>query len=221
MAPERRAILLLLGLSVAGQGIRYLVTRPDHAPGDIQILGTSPSRSATTHAEAARNAHRQLAAGERIDADRANAQELARLPRVGLSLAKRIVVDRDSNGPFGGLEGLDRVPGIGPGMLKALEPYLAFSGAMTRGRIAPMTGQDARPTVDPSGASPAAPLPRLNVNTASVSELERLPLIGPSRALAIVEWRRRHGSFKNLDDLVQVPGVSRRMAEAIRHLVAF
>jgi competence protein ComEA len=59
------------------------------------------------------------------------------------------------------------------------------------------------------------------VNSASAAEIEKLPLIGASRAQAIVAWRERHGSFKNLDDLVLVPGVSRRMAEAIRHLVAF
>lgn len=213
MSSERRAILILLALAVTGQGIRYLATRPDSAPGDIQLLGAGPDRSPARQAEVAQAAHRPLARGETIDADRATAQELARLPRVGFSLAQRIVADRDSGGLFGSLAGLDRVSGVGPGLLRVVGPYLTFSGG---------AGIHPVPPPPPTGAVSAShPTSPVNLNTASAGELERLPLIGASRALAIVAWRERHGSFKTLDDLIMVPGVSRRMAEAIRHLVAF
>ena len=218
MSSERRAILILLSLAVAGQGIRYLATRPDQAPGDVRILGPLSRSSPAAHAAAAQAAHRPLKAGERIDADRATAQELTRLPRVGLSLARRIVADRDSNGPFGSLEALDRVSGVGPVMLRTLEPNLRFSGTPADGRT--VGRYDGTSTESPT-VLPAYRPTVLNINTASAAELERLPLIGPSRALAIVAWRERHGSFKTIDDLVLVPGVSHRMAEAIRHLVAF
>lgn len=204
VSSERRAILILLTLAVAGQGIRYLVTRPDSAPGDIQLLGSTPGRSATAHAEAAQAAHRPLAPGEKLDPNRATALDLARLPRVGLSLAQRIVADRDSNGPYRSLADLDRVSGVGPGLLRAIGAHLTLGA-----------GSAASPAV----SSPVSAL--INLNTASAVEVEKLPLIGPSRALAIVAWRERHGSFKNIDDLILVPGVSRRMADAIRHLVAF
>lgn len=215
MPSERRALLLLLGLAVAGQGVRYLVTRPGAAPGDVHILDDGPDRSPRTQARAAVAALEPLKPGERIDADRASAPALARLPRVGLSLAKRIVADRDSNGAFGNIQGLDRVPGIGPGLLKVLEPHVTFSG---EAREAGKQGGTAGPT---SLGSLASPPPRLNVNTASAEELEGLPFIGPSRALAIVAWRTRHGSFKSEADLVQVPGVSQRMVAAIRQRIAF
>jgi competence ComEA-like helix-hairpin-helix protein len=218
MSSERRAVLLLIGLAVAGQGIRYLVTRPDQAPGDIHIIGSNPGHSATTHAEAAKAAFRPLAPGERINVDRASAQELARLPRVGLALAKRIVADRDSNGPFGGLEGLDRVSGVGPGMLKTLESHLSFSvgigAAEEPGRLSP------GPTTSPTKLPPS-PISPLDLNTATSAQLEQLPLIGPSLALRIIAWRERHGSFKTIDDLIMVPGISRRMADAIRDRIAF
>lgn len=216
MSPERRAILILLSLAIAGQGIRYLITRPDSAPGDIQLLGSSPRRTPGAQAEAAQAAHRPLAAGEKIDANTATTQELTRLPRVGMALARRIVTDRDSNGPYASLEALDRVGGIGPGLLRVIGPHLSFSGGTTVGRY-DRTASSRSGTAIPAYRA-AAPV---NVNTASTAEIERLPLIGPSRAIAIVAWRERHGSFKNLDDLVLVPGVSRRMAEAIRDLVAF
>ena len=215
MPSERRALLLLLGLAVAGQGVRYLVTRPGAAPGDVHILDDGPDRSPRAQAHAAIAALEPLKPGERIDADRANALALTRLPRVGLSLAKRIVADRDSNGAFGSLQGLDRVPGIGSGLLKVLEPHLSFSGGRAVGR------DGGTATVSSTALPPYRPTALVNVNTASAAELERLPLIGPSRALAIVAWRTRHGSFKSEADLVQVPGVSQRMVAAIRERIAF
>ncbi|HEV8124753.1 MAG TPA: helix-hairpin-helix domain-containing protein [Gemmatimonadales bacterium] len=214
MPSERRALLLLLSLAVAGQGVRYLVTRPGAAPGDVHILDDGPDRSPQAQAHAAVAALEPLKPGERIDADAATAQALARLPRVGLSLAKRIVADRDSNGPFGSLQGLDRVPGIGAGLLKVLGPHLSFSGSPAVGR--PDATSTGNLTVLPSYRPTV-----LNVNTATAAELEHLPLIGPSRALAIVAWRTRHGSFQSEADLVHVPGVSQRMVAAIRERIAF
>ena len=63
-----------------------------------------------------------------IDVDVANVQELEKLPRVGLALAKRIVANRDSLGAFGSLETLGTVRGIGDAMLKTLDPLVTFSG---------------------------------------------------------------------------------------------
>jgi competence protein ComEA len=214
MSSERRAILLLLSLAVAGQGIHYLVTRPGQAPGDVRIISTLPAHSAAAQVAAAKAQHRPLASTERIDVNRATPQELTRLPRVGLALAQRIVAHRDSLGAFSGPEDLDRVSGIGPGLLATLGPHLTYG----RG-----TGGRSGPAIVPSAPGlPSATLPvRLNVNTASAREIEALPLIGPSRALAIVAWRERHGSFKDVDDLIKVPGVSRRMVDAIRDRIAF
>ena len=63
-----------------------------------------------------------------IDIDRATASELEALPRIGPALAKRIVDDRDARGPFGSLEGFQRVRGVGPAMAAALSASVTFSG---------------------------------------------------------------------------------------------
>jgi competence protein ComEA len=62
-----------------------------------------------------------------VDMDRASAAEMERLPRVGPVLARRIVADRDSLGPFGSLKGLQRVRGVGPALARILAPYVTFS----------------------------------------------------------------------------------------------
>lgn len=62
-----------------------------------------------------------------VDLDRATAAEIDRLPRVGPTLAGRIVADREAYGAFGSLEGLRRVRGVGCGMLRALAPHVTFS----------------------------------------------------------------------------------------------
>ena len=49
---------------------------------------------------------------------------------------------------------------------------------------------------------------RVNINTASREELERLPGIGPALASRIVEHRGRYGPFRRAEHLVQVRGMS-------------
>lgn len=55
-----------------------------------------------------------------IDVNRASASELEQLPGVGPVLAARIVADREENGPFGSVDDLERVSGIGPSVLATL-----------------------------------------------------------------------------------------------------
>ncbi|MBX9929773.1 MAG: helix-hairpin-helix domain-containing protein [Gemmatimonadaceae bacterium] len=63
-----------------------------------------------------------------VDPDTADSLTLLSLPRIGPALAGRILADRAANGPFGSLDGLQRVRGIGPAMATALAPRLTFSG---------------------------------------------------------------------------------------------
>ena len=62
-----------------------------------------------------------------VDLDVASAKEIEGLRYIGPALAKRIVADRDSLGPFGSMEGLSRVKGIGPSMVAKLDSTVTFS----------------------------------------------------------------------------------------------
>lgn len=59
-----------------------------------------------------------------IDLNLAEWPELAQLPGIGETLARRIVESRESNGPFLNHDELSRVRGIGPKKLEAARPYL-------------------------------------------------------------------------------------------------
>lgn len=79
-----------------------------------------------------------------VDLDVATADRIELLPRIGPALAARIVADRDSNGPYGSLDELQRVRGIGPAVARQLAPLVTFS-------LQP------RPRSKPPGVRPRAP----------------------------------------------------------------
>ncbi|MFL5488098.1 MAG: ComEA family DNA-binding protein [Gemmatimonadaceae bacterium] len=62
-----------------------------------------------------------------IDLDVATEKEIEALRNIGPTLAKRIVADRDSFGPFGSMDGFLRVKGVGPSMVAKLDSSVTFS----------------------------------------------------------------------------------------------
>jgi competence protein ComEA len=59
----------------------------------------------------------------------------------------------------------------------------------------------------------------VNVNTADQAELESLPGIGASKAVAIIQYRTDHGPFKSVDDLDAVSGIGPSTLASLRDLV--
>jgi competence ComEA-like helix-hairpin-helix protein len=201
---ERRALLLLLGLAVAGQAVRHLATRPGEPPGQVHLLSTLSPGSPLAQRDSAIRRARPLAPGERVDLDTAAIDELARLPKVGPGLAKTIHAYRQAHGSFGSLAGLDRVPGVGPGLLKTLGPHVSFSRTGRPGAVASRQGTGSCAAV--IATLPLCPTVSLNLNTATAADLDSLPGIGPAKAAAILQYREKHGAFAELEDLAQVPG---------------
>jgi competence ComEA-like helix-hairpin-helix protein len=63
---------------------------------------------------------------------------------------------------------------------------------------------------------PAQPL---DLNSATVEQLEQVPGIGPKTAQAIVDFRRKSGAFRHVDDLLAIKGISQRKMELMRPYV--
>lgn len=62
---------------------------------------------------------------------------------------------------------------------------------------------------------------KVNVNVASVEELDELKGVGPATAEAIVSYREENGPFSSAEDLLEVPGIGESKLEGMRDQVAF
>ncbi|AYF74041.1 ComEA family DNA-binding protein [Nocardia yunnanensis] len=74
----------------------------------------------------------------------------------------------------------------------------------------PASGAPPRPTGVPG---------KVNLNTASESELDALPGVGPVTAKAILEWRTRHGRFTSIDQLAEIQGIGHSRLNRLRDRV--
>lgn len=66
-----------------------------------------------------------------VNINTAESEQLQLLPRVGPALADRIIEFRETNGPFGSIDELVAVKGIGENSLDRLEPFVTTNGATT------------------------------------------------------------------------------------------
>lgn len=76
-------------------------------------------------------------------------------------------------------------------------------------------GNDDKQQVATEESKPAVSA-KVNINTAGVDELTKIPGIGPKTAEAIVAYRKDKGQFKKVDDLVEVKGIGAKKLENIR-----
>ncbi len=122
------------------------------ALGLVALLATASSAPATDNAAAPPTA----TAKKTVNVNQASADELARLPRVGPSLAGKIVTHREKNGPFKRTEDLMEVKGIGEKMFASLKPYVSVSGPTTLTEKLTSKGTAAK-AAPKAKAKPAAP----------------------------------------------------------------
>ena len=89
----------------------------------------------------------------------------------------------------------------------ALLAVVAFAGAAQ--------SQESR-----TPAAPAAAAATLNLNTATVTQLEALPGIGKSTAERIIEYRQKSGGFKKIEELMNVRGIGEKMFLRLKPLIS-
>jgi competence protein ComEA len=111
------------------------------------------------------------------------------------------------------------LPGADLGMLnlarKVADGELVAVGVPASAPGGPAATGGAAPAGDAAGGA-AGPI---DLNTATLAELDTLPGVGPVLAQRILDWRTQHGQFASVDQLSDVPGIGDARLAQLRDLV--
>lgn len=105
------------------------------------------------------------------------------------------------------------VPASTPRMLPPVRPVAVAD------TVPPPAADAAAPETQPSEPLAVLQPARMNLNTATSRQLQRLPRIGPKMAERILAYRAEHGPFRRVDDLVEVRGIGEKTLEKLRPLL--
>ncbi|WP_435881633.1 helix-hairpin-helix domain-containing protein [Streptomyces xanthochromogenes] len=226
LAPRSLAALCVVLVVAAGFAIHHFwAGRPQSVRAPELVDGAEPAPSGSASAAAGKGAGRGTGGGI------AGAGAMPRpVANAAPSPAGVLVVD---------VGGKVRRPGIYrlPNGSRVADA-LAAAGGVREG--ADLTGLNrARPLTDGEqvlagvpGAAPAGPGAGtggggsaggaggpVNLNSASVDQLDGLPGVGPVLAQHIVDYRAQHGGFRSVDELREVNGIGERRFDDLQPLV--
>jgi competence protein ComEA len=159
----------------------------------VSVVGLVRTPGLVTLAPGARIADALQAAGGAVDG----------ADTIGLNMAR----------PLG--DGEQIVVGLAP---RAGQPT-ALGSSVTSGPGPGAGGPPAGPAGPVSGTVKPKPGQALDLNTATVEQLDALPGVGPVTAAAIVAWRQANGKFTSVDQLADVDGIGPSRLDKLRALV--
>lgn len=112
-----------------------------------------------------------------IDINISTSEDWKRFPGIGEVLSNRIVAFRNKMGGFTDVGQIARTYGIADSVFQKMKPYLVINSAT---------------------------IPKLNINTATLFQLQSRPFLSEATAHAIIDYRQQHGPYKQLTDLQNV-----------------
>lgn len=151
------------------------------------------------------------------DLNTADQAELGQIPGVGPKLAAAIADHRTANGPFRSVEDLRAVKGVGPKTLEKVRVHVRAQAPEGDGAEAgPPVLERWKPKPASAGARKLQPGdPPIDVNTASLEDLQRLPGVGAITARNIAAAR----PFRTAADLDRVKGIGPKTMDKIRPFI--
>ena len=159
----------------------------------------------------------------RLDLNAADRSELAQVPGIGAEKAKAIEEHRQSKGKFQTVDELRGVKGFGDKTIDKVRPYLQVENSAvptvvtSAGELEPAIREPKPvPAARPTGVKKLQPGdPPINVNAATLQELEQLPGVGPVTATNIIAAR----PIRTVEDLDRVKGIGPKTLEKLRPFV--
>lgn len=85
--------------------------------------------------------------------------------------------------------------------------------------VVPKVGEEAEAIPAGTTNKEAAKEGKVNINTATVEELKTLKGVGEKKAEAIIEYRKKNGSFKTKEDLMKVRGIGKKLFESFEERI--
>ena len=85
--------------------------------------------------------------------------------------------------------------------------------------VVPKVGEEAEAIQAGATSKEASKEGKVNINTATVEELKTLKGVGEKKAEAIIEYRKKNGSFKTKEDLMKVRGIGKKLFESFEERI--
>jgi competence protein ComEA len=60
---------------------------------------------------------------------------------------------------------------------------------------------------------------KININSATADELQKLPGVGPKVAQRIVDYRKQNGAFKKIEDIMKVSGIGEKIFTRMKDMI--
>lgn len=102
--------------------------------------------------------------------------------------------------------------------LAIASPVFAADDATTGNATQPEATAPAAQTDNTQAAAPAGTEAKININSATAKELMKVKGLNASKARAIVNYRKKHGNFKTLDDLAKVKGFNKLHGDNLKNI---
>ena len=96
-------------------------------------------------------------------------------------------------------------------LAKRLEDQMAI--------VVPKVGEEAEEIPAGATSKEEAKEGKVNINTATVEELKTLKGVGEKKAEAIIEYRKKNGSFQTKEDLMKVRGIGKKLFESFQERI--
>ena len=211
----RLALYVALGLIVCLLGVRYLRSQPTASAGGERGGAASTTADSGDGSSSALRVER--AGGGRVTVHVAGAVRRPGVYRLGPGARVDDALRRAGGPrPRADMAAVNLAAKLEDGRQVLVPQRVSGAAGAAPGGPAPAGAPGGSPASGQPGGPPAAPV---NLNSATLEQLDTLDGVGPGIAQRIIDYREQHGGFGRVDELAEVPGIGDKRMATLRPLV--